>query len=411
MRLRATVRFGSNMMADDNSNGPTMRRRIVYVMHVDWDWAKQRPHFLAQHFSRLHDVIVLYPYAWRRSNLARNDRDGVRLYPFFHLPFGGRFAFIGKLNVVLLRVMALVFLKWHHPDIVWISSSELFEYLPKHLSVKLVYDCMDDILAFPINVSRRSSLAASERELINACSHVFCSSNNLRDKLVARIGYAEKYFVVHNAFEPSAFSSISGKTELGKRVGMYVLGYVGTISSWLDFYALIKIVNAFTSVEIHLLGPFENLEIPLPKHERIKYLGVVQHGEIQARVSGFDALMMPFQVTELTQSVDPVKLYEYVFFDKPIVSVKYPEIERFSDFVDFYTNHGELMAIIGRYLSEGFRKKYSDEMRERFIATNTWTQRVICIEEILCQSEVGYLNPCAQHQNRAETTQTVPFAK
>jgi len=121
----------------------------------------------------------------------------------------------------------------------------------------------------------------------------------------------------------------------------------------------------------------------LPQHERIKYLGAVRHEDIHARVSGFDALMMPFQVTELIQSVDPVKLYEYIYFDKPIVSVSYPEIERFSDFVDFYTDHSGLALIINRYLSEGFRKKYSDNERLQFISSSTWSDRVSQIQESL----------------------------
>lgn len=360
-----------------------MRFRIVYIMNVDWDWAKQRPHFLAQHLSRLHEVLVIYPYAWKRSHLANNDRDGVRLNPFFRLPFGGRFNLIAKLNIFLLRMKAKIFLKWYRPDIVWISSPELFEYLPKHLSARLIYDCMDDVLAFPRNASRRNLLATSERELINACSHVLCSSGNLCDKLIARAGHPEKYSIVHNAFEASAFSEASGSAGMRQKKGQYVLGYVGTISSWLDFEALDKIVDAFPSVEIRLIGPIENLGIDRPLHDRIKYHGAVRHGDIQAIVSGFDALLMPFQITELIQSVDPIKLYEYIYFNKPIISVRYPEIERFSYFVDFYSNHEELLSILGQYLSHEFRKKYSDNERLKFIASNTWSARIDQIENIL----------------------------
>ncbi|ESS15124.1 putative teichuronic acid biosynthesis glycosyltransferase TuaH [Betaproteobacteria bacterium MOLA814] len=362
-----------------------MRHRIMYIMNVDWDWAKQRPHFLAQHLSLSHDVTVFFPFSWRRSRLARNDRDGVNLYPFFRLPFGGRFVFISKINVFLFRIMVGMFLNWLRPNIVWISSPELFEYLPKHFSARLIYDCMDDVLAFPRNLSRRDSLMANEKELINACSHVFCSSGNLRDKLIARVGHPKKCSIVHNAFEPSSFLHTPVNIETGKKSGQYVLGYVGTISSWFDFEALNKIVNSFPSVEIHLLGPIENLGMVLSQHMRIKYLGVVRHEEIQTHVNKFDVLIMPFQVTELIQSVDPVKLYEYIFFDKPIVSVRYPEIERFSNFVDFYSSHEELVAILARYFNEGFCNKYTGEARDRFIAANTWAQRVVCIEEKLCQ--------------------------
>ena len=200
---------------------------------------------------------------------------------------------------------------------------------------------------------------------------------------MVRYGNSEKYCVSHNAFEPSAFLSGVEKNKFGRCSGAYILGYIGTISSWLDFEALVKIVHIFPSVEIHLVGPIENLEMSLPQHERIKFLGMIRHDAMQSLVNGFDALMIPFQVTELIQSVDPVKLYEYIFFDKPIVSVGYSEINRFSDFVDFYTNHVELIAIIKQYLDNGFMKKYSSGSRSDFIAKNTWAHRIVYIEKEL----------------------------
>ncbi len=353
-----------------------MRQRILYIMNVDWDWAKQRPHFIAHHLSSSHEVTILYPYSWRRNHLVKNDREGLKLLPFFYIPFGGSYSFVGKINIFLMRLLSIAFLKFNSPDIVWISSPELFEYLPKHLSARLIYDCMDDTLAFPRNFSRRDSLAASEKELITECSHVFCSSKNLRDKLIERVGCPEKYSIVYNAFEPSAFVEVSEKCDVNKKKLRYVLGYVGTVSSWLDFKALIKIVNTFPNVEVQLIGPIENLGRQFPRHERIKYLGAVKHGDIQKYMSEFDALLMPFLVTDLIQSVDPVKLYEYIFFNKPIVSVGYAEIERFSDFVDFYIDHDGLMAILSGFLADGFKNKYSEDGRCRFIVSNTWSNRV-----------------------------------
>ena len=360
-----------------------MRHRIMFIMNVDWNWAKQRPHFIAQHLSLSQEVIVLYPFAWRRAHLVKNKCDGVKPFPFFRIPLGGRFSFVRKLNVFLLRIVAKVFLTWLRPDIVWVSSPELFEYLPRHLPAKVIYDCMDDVLAFPSNAPRKGLLAASERDLINASSHVFCSSANLRNKLIERAGCSEKYTVVHNAFEPSSFAELADDYKPDKVAGRYVLGYIGTISSWMDFEALFIILDEFPSVEIHLMGPIENLGIGLPKHDRIKYLGTVPHADIKSRVTEFDALIMPFKVTDLIQSVDPVKLYEYVFFNKPIVSVRYPEIERFSDFVDFYTDYQELVMTLNRYLSDQFQNKYLDTKRVEFISSNTWSDRVKQIKEVL----------------------------
>ena len=360
-----------------------MRRRILYIMHVDWDWAKQRPHFLAEHLSAHHDVLVLYPYARVRKNLVKNDRTSLRLLPFFPIASTGGFLpvrnFINGVSRILMRMV----IRWHRPDLVWISSPDMFDYLPKPLPCRLVYDCMDDILAFPSNLWRKDWLGALEADLIHASDCVFCSSNNLRRKLSVRSGSNKKLVIVHNAFEPAAFAITPANSEKVKLDGRRIFGYIGTISSWFDFETLLRVVNEFKLIEIHILGPNENMESKAPRHERIKYLGAVRHDTIPIYVSQFDALIMPFKVIDLIRSVDPVKLYEYVYFNKPIVSVWYEEIDRFSEFADFYTTHQELSLIIDRYLKEGFKKKYTDAQQLRFINSNTWEDRVQQIQEYL----------------------------
>lgn len=350
-------------------------------MHVDWDWAKQRPHFLAEHLSVHHDVLVLYPYARARKNLVKNDRAGVRAFPFFPIAPFGRYLLLRNIINGVWRTLLRVMIKWYQPDIVWVSSPEIYTYLPKPLPCKLIYDCMDDILAFPTNLKRKNLLGALEENLIRASDYVFCSSNTLHSKLLIRSGTVNKFYTINNAVEPSAFKNFPANPVRVKSDGRRILGYIGTISSWFDFEALLQIVNEFDSIEIHILGPSENLGIVMSRHERIKHLGAVRHDTIPMYVDQFDALIMPFKVTDLIQSVDPVKLYEYIFFNKPIVSVRYEEIERFSEFIDFYSTHQELIFIINQYLSDGFKKKYSDTQRLQFISLNTWSDRTKQIQE------------------------------
>ena len=44
---------------------------------------------------------------------------------------------------------------------------------------------------------------------------------------------------------------------------------------------------------------------------------------------------MPFVVNDLIKSVDPVKLYEYLAFKVPVISVYYPEIKYFKNMLIF----------------------------------------------------------------------------
>jgi sulfatase maturation enzyme AslB (radical SAM superfamily) len=92
---------------------------------------------------------------------------------------------------------------------------------------------------------------------------------------------------------------------------------------------------------------------------------------------------MPFKINDLILSVDPVKLYEYVNFNKNIITVHYEEIERFHEFVHFYNDTEEYLSVI-KELKGNNTLKYSNEQRQKFLVENTWNKRV---EQILNKLE------------------------
>jgi teichuronic acid biosynthesis glycosyltransferase TuaH len=101
----------------------------------------------------------------------------------------------------------------------------------------------------------------------------------------------------------------------------------------------------------------------------------VQHEGLQRFASTCCCLIAPFRRTRLTEGVDPVKLYEYISWGLPIVALKYSEIERFSEFVEFYETAQELVRVVSRMCSEGFVRKYTEEQRATFVRGNTWDAR------------------------------------
>ena len=85
---------------------------------------------------------------------------------------------------------------------------------------------------------------------------------------------------------------------------------------------------------------------------------------------------MPFKLNELITSVDPVKLNEYINYNKPIISIYYDEIKRFSPFVSFYENKEDLNSLLESMIKNKFPKKYSDKQRIEFLESNTWDERI-----------------------------------
>ena len=55
---------------------------------------------------------------------------------------------------------------------------------------------------------------------------------------------------------------------------------------------------------------------------------------------------MPFCLVDIVKAVDPVKLYEYISWQKKIVVIDYPEIIRFSEFIWTYTNVEDYCSLL-----------------------------------------------------------------
>lgn len=119
--------------------------------------------------------------------------------------------------------------------------------------------------------------------------------------------------------------------------------YVGMVSEWFDFTLVIAALDKFPQMNVVLLGPND---IKIPEHKRIHYLGMVERKYIFPLMKEAYALMMPFILNELIYSVNPVKLYEYIFTGKPVVSVKYGETEKFSKYVNLYVTENDFLQLL-----------------------------------------------------------------
>lgn len=140
------------------------------------------------------------------------------------------------------------------------------------------------------------------------------------------------------------------------RKDVYKIGYIGTISAWFDFESLYYTLDNIKNIEYHLIGPIDHKHRP---HERIKLYGPIKHEDLYSFAKEFDCFIMPFKLNELITSVDPVKLNEYINYNKSIISVYYDEIKRFSPFVSFYNNKEDLNTILQSMVNQNFPKKYS----------------------------------------------------
>lgn len=353
-----------------------MSKKILYVMHIDWRWIKQRPHFIAEGLLEYYQVKVVYFYSKRFLPCFKTNKNKGTLskIPIIRLPFYQN-KWIYKINKAYLRFYFKILIKKYDPDYLWITFPLLYTYIPPKVECKVIYDCMDDARSFDFSENFKFYISESEKRLVKDASIIFTSSNSIYEILKNNYKCEDKLYVIRNAFNGKIIDEIN--VEKNKK---YKIGYFGTISSWFDYDALRLSLEKFPSIEYYLIGPIES-HVPKYEHSRLNYVGPVDHKELYNHVKNYDCLIMPFKLNNLVKSVDPTKLYEYINFNKPIISIYYEELEYFSPFLYFYHNHDELLDIINNLIQSGFNKKYSDSERLEFLNRNSWKERLLKIRE------------------------------
>ena len=63
------------------------KEKILYLLHIDWNWIKQRPQFLAEGLAENNDIVCVYPFSWNLKKKTKNSHKNVKLIPIFQIPF------------------------------------------------------------------------------------------------------------------------------------------------------------------------------------------------------------------------------------------------------------------------------------------------------------------------------------
>lgn len=111
-----------------------------------------------------------------------------------------------------------------------------------------------------------------------------------------------------------------------------VIGYHGALAKWID-YDILRLLTNTNGYEILLIGfehdaSFENSG--LATHPNIHFLGSKSYFELSQYGNYYDIGIIPFKNYALTESVSPVKLFEYMALGIPIVTTDLPECRKYN---------------------------------------------------------------------------------
>ena len=264
---------------------------------------------------------------------------------------------------------------WDRVDIAWFSNLA-FIGLRKHIEYKkFVYRMADHMVAFPDIPASYESL---ERSVIEKSDLVIATSRFLFEKAkklnlnVLYLPNATNYTVIDEVEdeEPPDLQDIPQPRVI----------YVGSTRSWFDYELLESLARRLDTYSFVIIGPLEDASLPRLNHyENIYVLGPRPHHEVKGYMKHCEVGIIPFKKNELTERVNPIKLYEYLACGLPVVATNLEELR--------YLKSPALLATGSKEFSEGIETalQMGKDRREviEFARENSWEKRFAELKAVL----------------------------
>jgi glycosyltransferase involved in cell wall biosynthesis len=219
----------------------------------------------------------------------------------------------------------------------------------------VVFDLADDLLGM-----LQSELSISSKHIISRFASwcldtmlkrsdfVICISGPLYDK----IRHPRKFIIPNGANIPNNNPRIDRK-QPGDRI---VVNYVGAFEYSMALDQILDVAAKMPDCDFTLIGTgrefprIKNLT-DIKKLSNVILTGALSHSKAMEYISKSDICLNLFNKTEVSHAVSPLKLFEYLSFQKPVISTRLREIERINnDFLYFGDSAGEIEQSI-RYIS------------------------------------------------------------
>ncbi len=324
----------------------------------------QRPISCARYLADQGATVVYVAWQWFPDELV--PQAGEEVYPrVFHLPI---YAFLNHADSLAAASHA---------------KSTYFCTLPSPSLVEVVrplraagyhihYDLMDDWEGFHRGGEAPWFSAPVEQEIVITADTVTAVS----EKLVQKFDHLRSDIVlVRNGYQPAAMGCEQFAAARMPLESPKVVGYFGHFSdAWFDWDAVIHAAKTMPDVQFELIGwaISEATRQRLAGLSNIRMPGIVPQKELHRYARKWWLGIIPFQATQVSAAVDPLKIYEYLHLGLPSVVTGISGIAEFP-LVRYAQGKDQFVEAI-RQVTARPKEEYLGEVAE-FLKDCVWDER------------------------------------
>lgn len=371
---------------------------VVIPFNVSWHWSTDYLNQTAFELEKRGYIVVcylkgdtvLFKDVFTKNKipkiLSRFSKNIYLITPFDYLPFR-RFKIVRDLNSTINRfILRLVS---NHlsskrnlkTKIFWIFDPNLifiFNKFPQDFV--LLYDCVDFFaIGDPENVRLTNK---NEKYLCKKADIVVANSHVLQSHLMK---YRANVMLVPQGFRVNDFKT-NNTNKRNLHLKKPVVGFVGAVNYRLDYDLLIKLSQRNPNWTFVIWGPVLEKEkidaATLNKMNTLLGMKNVVSGksddksEIPGIISQFDVATIPYDMTQdFNKNCHPMKLFEYLYLCKPVVSTPIRELKYFTDFVYLESTALGFENAIKKILKHPINLRTKEKMIE-VSNENSWQEKV-----------------------------------
>jgi len=349
---------------------------VVIFPIIDWGFRFQRPQQLATQFAHDGHRVFYLSTTFHQGGLAAHALGvGERIFEV-QIPGPANFnIYRDEINKRLLNDLINAMDLFRRRNMIEhaVCIVQLPFWTPLAIAAqqrwgwKIVYDCMDEHAGFTTN---NATMLQHEETLVAQSDLVVTTSRKLYDKLAL---VSKRALALPNATDFEHFSRPGPLHPLSKLEGP-IIGYYGAISDWFDVEMVRTAAETRPDWQFVLVGDTFGADVSsLKSLANVHLPGEQPYAAIPSYLHQFDVAIIPFLLTPLTESTNPVKFYEYLSAGKPVVAVELRELEPYKDYFYPVRSQNEFVTQIETALREDSPEKVRTRMD--FARRHTWLDR------------------------------------
>ena len=366
LRSRAGVR----QLRAELSGRVAGKRVIVFPPTLDWHLPLyQRPQQLARAYSEKENTFVLYltaNAAYDRVVTAEKISGTLWL-----------------VNAALSRELCAV-LRGAGETVLSLSWTANRRYIELFRPDALIYEYIDELEIFD---GYDETMRREHLKLLRSADLTVCTARALYEKALP---FARRAICSPNAgdyahFCRSALAPPAPEASAQAARFRFTLGYYGALASWFDYVLIASAADARPEWLFLLVGMDYDGTLPksgLLERRNVLWVPPQPYERLPSFLRLFDLALIPFVLNEITRSTSPVKLFEYMAAEKPILCSRMPECLRYES-VETYSDAADFLRRAEALLARRDDPALRASLRRDALA-NTWEARA---EEILAGLE------------------------